>query len=385
MDLFFDILFEGISIGSVLLIAALGLAIVFGLMGVINLAHGELIMVGAYSTFFTQLLFKEPFLKPFYGSYIIVSIFVAFIFSACVGILLERLIIRKLYGNPLETLLATWGVSLLLQQFVRGVPLAIGPGIIITFISGISIKNFIVNNQLINSFQKKYVELSIWIFSTFLGIMSTNFIATNISRLSRADSRNVDVTAPKWMRGPIEIFGETYPKTRLWIIFITLVSVIAVLMFLNLSEWGLRIRAVTQNRSMTECLGLSTKKVDTLTFAIGSGLAGVAGVAVSLLGSVGPNVGQNYIVPCFMVVVLGGVGNLLGTILASFGIGIMTDLIGAGRLITIWPDMPIPLANLVDFFATTSMARVMIFTLIIIFLQFKPSGLFPQKGRMVES
>ena len=385
MDLFFDILFEGISIGSVLLIAALGLAIVFGLMGVINLAHGELIMVGAYSTFFTQLLFKEPFLKPFYGSYIIVSIFVAFIFSACVGILLERLIIRKLYGNPLETLLATWGVSLFLQQFVRGVPLAIGPGIIITFISGISIKNFIVNNQLINSFQKKYVELSIWIFSTFLGIMSTNFIATNISRLSRADSRNVDVTAPKWMRGPIEIFGETYPKTRLWIIFITLVSVIAVLMFLNLSEWGLRIRAVTQNRSMTECLGLSTKQVDTLTFAIGSGLAGVAGVAVSLLGSVGPNVGQNYIVPCFMVVVLGGVGNLLGTILASFGIGIMTDLIGAGRLITIWPDMPIPLANLVDFFATTSMARVMIFTLIIIFLQFKPSGLFPQKGRMVES
>ena len=385
MDLFFDILFEGISIGSVLLIAALGLAIVFGLMGVINLAHGELIMVGAYSTFFTQLLFKEPFLKPFYGSYIIVSIFVAFIFSACVGILLERLIIRKLYGNPLETLLATWGVSLFLQQFVRGVPLAIGPGIIITFISGISIKNFIVNNQLINSFEKKYVELSIWIFSTFLGIMSTNFIATNISRLSRADSRNVDVTAPKWMRGPIEIFGETYPKTRLWIIFITLVSVIAVLIFLNLSEWGLRIRAVTQNRSMTECLGLSTKQVDTLTFAIGSGLAGVAGVAVSLLGSVGPNVGQNYIVPCFMVVVLGGVGNLLGTILASFGIGIMTDLIGAGRLITIWPDMPIPLANLVDFFATTSMARVMIFTLIIIFLQFKPSGLFPQKGRMVES
>ena len=138
MDLFFDILFEGISIGSVLLIAALGLAIVFGLMGVINLAHGELIMVGAYSTFFTQLLFKEPFLKPFEGGYIIVSIFVAFIFSACVGILLERLIIRKLYGNPLETLLATWGVSLFLQQFVRGVPLAIGPGIIITFISGIS-------------------------------------------------------------------------------------------------------------------------------------------------------------------------------------------------------------------------------------------------------
>ena len=384
MDLFFDILFEGISIGSVLLIAALGLAIVFGLMGVINLAHGELIMVGAYSTFVTQLLFKQPFLKPFYGSYIIVSIFIAFIFSACVGILLERLIIRRLYGNPLETLLATWGVSLLLQQFVRGVPLAIGPGIIITFISGITLKN-IINSRFINFAQKKYLDLSIWAFSIFVGILSTNFIASNISRLSRADSRNVDVTAPKWMRGPIEILGETYPKTRLWIIFITLISVIAVLVFLNLSEWGLRIRAVTQNRSMSECLGLSSKKVDTLTFAIGSGLAGVAGVAVSLLGSVGPNVGQNYIVPCFMVVVLGGVGNLLGTVLASFGIGILTDLIGAGRLMTIWPNMPESLANIVNFFATTSMARVMIFTLIIIFLQFKPSGLFPQKGRMVES
>ena len=384
MDLFFDILFEGISIGSVLLIAALGLAIVFGLMGVINLAHGELIMVGAYSTFVTQLLFKQPFLKPFYGSYIIVSIFVAFIFSACVGILLERLIIRKLYGSPLETLLATWGVSLLLQQFVRGVPLAVGPGIIITFISGISIKN-LLNNKLVNFAYKKYLDLSIWIFSVALGILSTNFIASNISRLGRPDSRNVDVTAPKWMRGPIEILGETYPKTRLWIIFITLISVIAVLTFLNLSEWGLRIRAVTQNRSMSECLGLSTKKVDTLTFAIGSGLAGVAGVAVSLLGSVGPNVGQNYIVPCFMVVVLGGVGNLLGTVLASFGIGIMTDLIGAGRLLTIWPNMPDYLAQIVEFFATTSMARVMIFSLIIIFLQFKPTGLFPQKGRLVES
>jgi len=384
VDLFFDILFEGISIGSVLLIAALGLAIVFGLMGVINLAHGELIMVGAYSTFVTQLIFKQPFLKPFYGSYIIVSIFVAFIFSACVGILLERLIIRKLYGSPLETLLATWGVSLLLQQFVRSIPLAIGPGIIITFISGISIKN-IVNTKFTNYAQKKYIDLSIWVFSVFLGIISTNSIALNISRLSRADSRNVDVTAPKWMRGPIEIFGETFPKTRLWIIFITLTSVIVVLIFLNLSEWGLRIRAVTQNRSMSECLGLSTKKVDTLTFALGSGLAGVAGVAVSLLGSVGPNVGQNYIVPCFMVVVLGGVGNLIGTVIASFGIGIMTDLIGAGRLISIWPDMPNALANIVNFFATTSMARVMIFTLIIVFLQFKPSGLFPQKGRMVES
>jgi len=155
VDLFLDILFEGISIGSVLLIAALGLAIVFGLMGVINLAHGELMMVGAYSTFVTQLIFKQPLLKPYYDSYIIVSVFVAFIFSACVGILLERLVIRKLYGNPLETLLATWGVSLLLQQFVRSVPLAVGPGIIITFIAGISIKN-ILPKRFINNIHQKY-------------------------------------------------------------------------------------------------------------------------------------------------------------------------------------------------------------------------------------
>jgi len=136
---------------------------------------------------------------------------------------------------------------------------------------------------------------------------------------------------------------------------------------------------------MSDCLGISTQKVDIITFGIGSGLAGVAGVAVALLGSVGPNVGGNYIVGCFMVVVLGGVGNLLGTVFASFGIGIMTDLIGAGSLLSIWTDMPLPLSNTINFFATTSMARVMIYALIVIFLQFIPTGLFPQKGRMVEN
>ena len=147
----------------------------------------------------------------------------------------------------------------------------------------------------------------------------------------------------------------------------------------------MRIRAVTQNRSMSDCLGIPTETVDVLTFGIGSGLAGVAGVAVSLLGSVGPNVGGSYIVGCFMVVVLGGVGNLYGTVLASFAIGVLTDLIGAGRLLSVWPDMPAPLASAVEFFATTSMAQVMVFALIVIFLQFRPAGLFPQKGRMVEA
>ena len=383
MELIVDILFNGISFGSVYLIAALGLAIVFGLMGVINLAHGELIMVGAYSTFVTQLLFKEPFLKPFFGGYIIISIFIAFIFSATVGVLLERLIIKRLYGNPLETLLGTWGVSLFLQQFVRSFSLAFGTSVIISIISGISIKNIIPKN-IKERFNEKYVKLSNWIFAIIIGILSNNLLAKNIPRIRKPDSRLVDVTSPKWMRGQLEIFGDSFPKTRLVIIGITIISVLGVLIFLNLTEWGIRIRAVTQNRSMSECLGISTKKVDTITFAIGSGLAGVAGVAVSLLGSVGPDVGQLYIVPCFMVVVLGGVGNILGTVLASFGIGILTDIFASGRLLTIFPNAPTFVFNTMNFFSTSSMAVVLIFSLIVIFLQFKPQGLFPQKGRTVE-
>ena len=383
MELIVDILFNGISFGSVYLIAALGLAIVFGLMGVINLAHGELIMVGAYSTFVTQLLFKEPFLKPFFGSYIIISIFIAFIFSATVGVLLERLIIKRLYGNPLETLLGTWGVSLFLQQFVRSFSLAFGTSVIISIISGISIKNIIPKN-IKERFNEKYVRLSNWIFAIIIGILSNNLLAKNIPRIRKPDSRLVDVTSPKWMRGQLEIFGDSLPKTRLVIIGITIIAVIAILIFLNLTEWGIRIRAVTQNRSMSECLGISTKKVDTITFAIGSGLAGVAGVAVSLLGSVGPDVGQIYIVPCFMVVVLGGVGNILGTVLASFGIGILTDIFASGRLLTIFPNAPSFVFDTISFFSTSSMAVVLIFSLIVIFLQFKPQGLFPQKGRTVE-
>ena len=383
MELIVDILFNGISFGSVYLIAALGLAIVFGLMGVINLAHGELIMVGAYSTFVTQLLFKEPFFKPYYNFYIIVSIFVAFIFSATVGILLERLIIKRLYGNPLETLLGSWGVSLFLQQFVRSFSLAFGTSLIIAIISCICLQNFFPK-KIRETITEKYYKLSCWITSVLIGILTNNFLSSNIPRIRRPDSRLVDVTSPKWMRGQIEILGDNFPKTRLVIIAITIISVSAVLIFLNLTEWGIRIRAVTQNRSMSECLGISTKKVDTITFAIGSGLAGVAGVAVSLLGSVGPDVGQLYIVPCFMVVVLGGVGNILGTILASFGIGILTDIFASGRLLSIFPEAPPFLFNTISFFSTSSMAVVLIFSLIVVFLQFKPQGIFPQKGRSVE-
>ena len=384
MQLLFESLFNGVAIGSVLLIAALGLAIVFGLMGVINLAHGELIMLGAYTTYVVQLIFKLPAMQPLYSFYVLVAIPIAFITSGVVGILLERTVIRRLYGNPLETLLATWGVSLILQQFVRSVPLAQAAGLVLALALGFSLPLLLPQNLLQGS-RKRLIRFGSWCLSALVGVLFASILGSQISRIARATSRNVDVTAPKWMRGGIEWMDLTFPVPRLVIIVITIVAVLGVTWFLNRSVWGMRIRAVTQNRSMSDCLGIPTDTVDVLTFGIGSGLAGVAGVAVSLLGSVGPNVGTSYIVGCFMVVVLGGVGNLLGTVIASFAIGLLTDLIGAGRLITIWPDMPAPLERVVQFFATTSMAQVMVFALIVVFLQFRPSGLFPQKGRMVEA
>lgn len=384
MQLLFESLFNGVAIGSVLLMAALGLAIVFGLMGVINLAHGELIMLGAYTTYVVQLIFKLPALQPVYWAYVLVSIPLAFMVSGVVGILLERTVIRRLYGNPLETLLATWGVSLILQQFVRSVPLAQAAGLVLALCLGFGLP-VLLPSAWFASGRARLARGVSWVVSALAGVQLAGGLASQISRIARATSRNVDVTAPKWMRGGFEMFDITFPVPRLVIIAMTIVAVLGVTWFLNRSVWGMRIRAVTQNRSMSDCLGISTNTVDVLTFGIGSGLAGVAGVAVSLLGSVGPNVGGSYIVGCFMVVVLGGVGNLLGTVIASFAIGWMTDLIGAGRLLSVWPEMPAPLAGLVQFFATTSMAQVMVFALIVVFLQFRPAGLFPQKGRMVEA
>ena len=384
MQLLFESLFNGVAIGSVLLVAALGLAIVFGLMGVINLAHGELIMLGAYTTYVVQLIFKLPALQPVYNLYVLVAIPIAFITSGVVGILLERTVIRRLYGNPLETLLATWGVSLILQQFVRSVPLAQAAGLVLALVLGFSLP-LVLPQDLLQGSRSRWVRAGSWGVSALAGVLFGSVLASQISRIARATSRNVDVTAPKWMRGGIEFMDLTFPVPRLVIIVITILAVVGVTWFLNRSVWGMRIRAVTQNREMSDCLGIPTDTVDVLTFGIGSGLAGIAGVAVSLLGSVGPNVGTSYIVGCFMVVVLGGVGNLLGTVIASFAIGLLTDLIGAGRLLTIWPDMPAPLESTVQFFATTSMAQVMVFALIVVFLQFRPAGLFPQKGRMVEA
>ena len=385
MSTLIEALFNGFSIGSVLLISALGLAIVFGLMGVINLAHGELMMLGAYATFVVQNIFK-PLGEPWFGLYIIVAIPVAFVVSAIVGLILERGAIRFLYGRPLETLLATWGISLILRQFVRSVSwqlfLSIGVFCLL-FFGGMQI----LKRRSDWSRIKSKITVLLLVLSAGIAI-AFNSLLSNNSALNKAwfSARNVDVTAPSWLRGGTNALGFQIPYARLFIIVLTLLCLIGVYWFLQRSTWGLKIRAVTQNRIMSSCLGIPTDKVDALTFALGSGLAGIAGCAVSLLGSVGPNTGQNYIVDTFMVVVVGGVGNLLGTVLAAMGIGILNYLIGSGTLALMLTNMEAPQAVLdfAFFFATSSMAKVMVFALIIIFLQIKPAGLFPQKGRTAE-
>ena len=378
-------LFNGISIGSVLLIAALGLAIVFGLMGVINLAHGELMMLGAYATFVVQNIFK-PLGEPWFSFYIIVAIAIAFIVSAIVGLILERGAIRFLYGRPLETLLATWGVSLILQQFVRSVNWLLIISIVIFCLLFFGGMQLIKRRADWETMRTKTVglllPLSGAVAIAFYFLFSQNLALTN----AWFSARNVDVTAPAWLRGGVEVFGFQMPYVRLFIIALTILCLIAVYLFLQRSSLGLRIRSVTQNRTMSSCLGIPTAKVDALTFALGSGLAGIAGCAVSLLGSVGPNTGQNYIIDTFMVVVVGGVGNLLGAVIAALGIGIFNYLIGSGSLALFLTTIsaPQPLVDFFLFFATSSMAKVMVFALIIIFLQIKPAGLFPQKGRTAE-
>ncbi|NDD46294.1 MAG: branched-chain amino acid ABC transporter permease, partial [Synechococcaceae bacterium WB9_4xB_025] len=254
MQLLFESLFNGVAIGSVLLVAALGLAIVFGLMGVINLAHGELIMLGAYTTYVVQLIFKLPALQPIYDTYVLVAIPLAFITSGVVGILLERTVIRRLYGNPLETLLATWGVSLILQQFVRSVPLAQAAGAVLALVLGFSLP-LLLPQLLLQGPRARWMRAASWGVAALVGVVFANGLASQVSRIARATSRNVDVTAPKWMRGGLEFADLTFPVPRLVIIVITVVAVVGVTWFLNRSVWGMRIRAVTQNREMSDCLG----------------------------------------------------------------------------------------------------------------------------------
>ncbi|TAF52488.1 MAG: branched-chain amino acid ABC transporter permease [Oscillatoriales cyanobacterium] len=385
MSQILNALFNGLSVGSVLLIVALGLAIVFGLMGAINLAHGELMMLGAYTTFLVQNAMK-PLGSPLFDLYIFVALPLAFLVAAIAGLILEKGVIRHLYGRPLETLLATWGVSLILIQTVRSISWTL------TIVLGVLCLLYFGGKFVVQRFAD-WDRIQRWANPTLLSLSIAIALATGFL-LSQVDStalnrewfsaRNVDVTAPAWLRGGILLGTVQLPYARLFIIVLTIFCTIGVYWFLNKSLWGLRIRAVTQNREMSACLGIPTERVDALTFALGSGLAGIAGCAVTLLGSVGPNLGSSYIVDAFMVVVVGGVGKLVGSIVAALVIGSFSYLIGSGTFLMVFGDIP-SLAGFFEFFATTSMAKVMVFAAIVAFLQVKPAGMFPQKGRTIDA
>lgn len=296
----FETLFRGVSLSSILLIMSLGLAIVFGLMGVINMAHGELMMVGAYATFITQEWFKAYLPPDIFDYYFLLSLPMSFLVAALFGLTLEATVIRFLYGRPLETMLATWGLSLVMIQAAR----------------------------------------------VYFGDLTA-------------------VVAPGWLSGGVQIMVGVYlPYNRLFIIALSIVCVAGIYVLLFRSGLGLRVRAVMQNRNMSACLGIPTRKVDAYTFAFGSGLAGLAGCALTLIGNVEPGLGQNYIVDSFMVVVTGGVGKLMGTIVAALGIGGLNKLLEP------------------SFGAVYG--KVLILVLVILFLQWRPSGLFAIKGRYVE-
>lgn len=292
---FIENLFFGVSLGSVLLLAAIGLAITFGVMGVINMAHGEMIMLGAYTTFAVQQLFPN-----WIGASIFIAIPCAFLVSGCVGILIERTIIRHLYGRPLETLLATFGVSLFLQQFVR----------------------------------------------TY-------------------DSNNVPVITPEWMSGFYQINGAlSFTYNRLYIIIFSVMVLAVLALVMRKTLLGLQMRAVTQNRPMANSMGIKSSWVDALTFGLGSGIAGMAGVALSQITNVGPNMGQAYLIDSFMVVVFGGVGSLLGTFFAAMSLGVVNKFL--------------------EPFSGAVLGKIIGLVFIILFIQWRPRGLFALKGRFVE-
>jgi len=289
------VLFTSVSLGSILLLAALGLAITYGLMGVINMAHGELIMVGAYTTYVVQNLFKHG---SFFDWYLLAAVPASFIVAAAVGMALERSVIRWLYGRPLETLLATWGISLMLIQSVR----------------------------------------------TIFG------------------AQNVQVENPAFMSGGVEMLtGIVMPWSRIVIICFAAVVLVSIWLLLTKTRLGLFVRGVTQNRAMASCVGVPTARVDTWAFGLGSGIAGLAGCALSQIGNVGPDLGQSYIVDSFMVVVLGGVGQLAGTVYAALGLGF------ANKLLEAWQG--------------AVLAKIAVLVFIIFFIQKRPQGMFALKGR----
>ncbi len=292
-----ETLFFGLSLGSVLVLAAIGLAITFGVMGVINMAHGELIMIGAYTTYLVQQAMPNAIEYSLF-----VAVPAAFVVSGLFGIAIERLVIRFLYGRPLETLLATFGISLILQQLVR----------------------------------------------------------TTIS------AQNVVVENPSWMSGSLQVnpaLSLTY--NRIYILVFGLLVFVGLLLILKRTALGLQVRAVSQNRAMARAMGVRSARVDALTFGLGAGIAGIAGVALSQLTNVGPNMGQSYIIDSFMVVVFGGVGNLWGTLIGGLTLGV------ANKLMEPW--------------AGAVLAKILVLVFIILFIQKRPRGLFPQRGRAAEA
>ncbi|PIF25206.1 amino acid/amide ABC transporter membrane protein 1 (HAAT family) [Acidovorax sp. 56] len=292
--------FSGISLGSILLLVALGLAITYGLMGVINMAHGELMMIGAYATYVVQGIFQKYFPGAF-DWYLVAALPLAFGASAAVGAVLERGVLRFLYGRPLETLLATWGISLVLMQLVR----------------------------------------------TIFG------------------AQNVGVENPAWMSGGVQVLSNlTLPYNRLVIIGFAIAVLLGMGYLIGRTRLGLFVRGVTQNRPIASCMGVNTARIDTMAFALGSGIAGLAGCALSQVGNVGPDLGQSYIVDAFMVVVLGGVGQLAGTVYAALGLGILNKFL--------------------EGWAGAVLAKIAVLVFIIIFIQKRPQGIFAVKGRTAD-
>jgi urea transport system permease protein len=295
------VLFTGISLGSILLLAALGLAITYGLMGVINMAHGELMMIGAYATFAVQNVFRAHFPEAF-DWYILLAVPASFLAAALVGAVLERSVFRFLYGRPLETLLASWGLSLILMQAVR----------------------------------------------TVFG------------------AQNVQVENPSWMSGGFDVLSNlTLPYNRLVIIAFAAAVLIGMTLLINKTRMGLFVRSVTQNRPMASCMGVNTARVDTMAFSLGAGIAGLAGCALSQIGNVGPDLGQNYIVDSFLVVVTGGVGQIAGTVYAAMGLGMVNKLL--------------------EGWSGAVLAKIMVLVIVVIFIQKRPQGLFAMKGRSAEA
>ncbi|MEY2677764.1 MAG: High-affinity branched-chain amino acid transport system permease protein LivH [Pseudomonadota bacterium] len=294
-------LFTGISLGSILLLVALGLAITYGLMGVINMAHGELMMIGAYATYVVQDLFRQH-LPGMFDAYLLVAVPASFLTAALVGAVLERLVLRHLYGRPLETLLATWGISLVLMQGVR----------------------------------------------------------------SLFGAQNVGVENPSWMSGGVQLLANlSLPYNRLIIIGFALFVLVGMTLLISKTRLGLFVRGVTQNRPMASALGVNTARIDTYAFSLGCGIAGLAGCALSQIGNVGPDLGQSYIVDAFMVVVLGGVGQLAGTVYAALGLGLMNKLL--------------------EGVAGAVLAKIAVLVFIIVFIQKRPQGIFAMKGRSAEA